>query len=96
MSREHMDMGMSAIVSLEIRRAFLHPRRTQGQLVGWKGFLWAKVYCKNRRAPGKLLLRTSPEAFEFPAFDWPEKFSEDFGTEGLFCVHKINYQAFNI
>ena len=29
---------------------------TQGQLVGTKGFSWAKVYNKSGRAPGHLLL----------------------------------------
>ena len=28
---------------------------TQGQLVGWKGFLWVIVYYKSERAPGHLL-----------------------------------------
>ena len=49
---------------------------TQGQLVWWKGFSCANVYCKSGRAPGKLLTAPVPEAFEFPAFNWPEKFSE--------------------
>ena len=41
-------------VALDKARAL--SSETQGQLVGWKGFSRAKVYCKNGRAPGQLLL----------------------------------------
>ena len=47
---------------------------TQGQLVGTKGFSWAKVYYNWATSPWALTLtELVPEAFEFPAFDWPEK-----------------------
>ena len=52
-----------------------HPSsETQGQLVGVKGFSRAKVYNKNGRTPGHLLL---PNEFkvEIPLADWSEKFS---------------------
>ena len=48
---------------------------TQGQLVGTKGFSWAKVYYNWATSPWALTLtELVPEAFEFPAFDWPEKY----------------------
>ena len=48
---------------------------TQGQLVGTKEFSWAKVYCNRATSPWALTLtELVPEAFEFPAFDWPEKY----------------------
>ena len=48
---------------------------TQGQLVGTKGFSWAKVYYNRATSPWALTLtELVPEAFEFPAFDWPEKY----------------------
>ena len=31
---------------------------------------WAKVYCKNGRAPGITLTEPVQEAFEFPAISW--------------------------
>ena len=47
---------------------------TQGQLVGTKEFSWTKVYCNRATSPWALsLTELVPEAFEFPAFDWPEK-----------------------
>ena len=48
---------------------------TRGQLVGTKEFSWAKVYCNRATSPWALCLtELVPEAFEFPAFDWPEKY----------------------
>ena len=48
---------------------------TLGQLVGTKEFSWAKVYCNRATSPWALTLtELVPEAFEFPAFGWPEKY----------------------
>ena len=59
---------------LEISR-FETSSETQGQLVGTKEFSWAKVYCNRATSPWALTLtELVPEAFEFPAFDWPEKY----------------------
>ena len=61
---------------------------TQGQLVGTKEFLWAKVYCNRATSPWALsLTELVPEAFEFPAIDWPEK-NQRRGPAGAF-LHEV-------
>ena len=56
--------------------SFIFPSsETQGQLVGTTGFSWAKVYYNRATSPWALTLTELVlEAFEFPAFDWPEKY----------------------
>ena len=48
------------------------------RLVGATAFSRAKVYNKNRRAPGHMwaftLSERVPEAFEIPPSDWPENY----------------------
>ena len=56
---------------------------TQGQLVGTEGFSWAKVYYNWATSPWALTLtELVPEAFEFPAFDWPEKYFSGQSAKG--------------
>ena len=55
----------------------------QGQLVGTKGFSWTKVYYNWVTSPWALTLtELVPEAFEFPAFDWPEKYFSGQSAKG--------------